>query len=269
MTGPRAHALLHEHVHRTGHHSMISRAPIPPGPHAQTGLAVDHVGVVVHDLAREIGTWRELGFSVSDPVPLMGADTAGRPVPLGQSSAHVVFENGYVELSSPVPGSGNHLERYLAAGEGVRILVLAASDAAAARDAVAPARPDCAATRPASRTIRVAGRDEIARFVWFPLPVDVVPDVLSAVVEHRTPEFVFHASLVDHSNGARRIARFLVRGDAGALALPALPRFVGRDVPELARCGLDGAPVLTGFVLAGAADDGRDEIYFSLLPPAS
>jgi hypothetical protein len=60
-----------------------------------------------------------------------------------------------------------------------------------------------------------------------------------------------------------------VRGDAGALALPALPRFVGRDVPELARCGLDGAPVLTGFVLAGAADDGRDEIYFSLLPPAS
>ncbi len=248
---------------------MIARAPIPPGPHAPTGLAVDHVGVVVHDLAREIAAWRDLGFRISDPVPLMGTDDMGRSVPLGQSSAHAVFENSYVELSSPVPGSGNHLERYLAAGEGVRILVLAAADAAAARDAVARTRPDCPATRPASRAIRVEGRDEVARFVWFPLPVDVLPDVLSAVVEHRTSDLVFHPSLVDHPNGARRIARFLVRGEAGAVALPALPRFAGRDVPGLARCGLAGPPALTGFVLAGAHDDGRDEIHFSLLPPAS
>jgi hypothetical protein len=248
---------------------MIARSPAPPGPHAPTGLAVDHVGVVVHDLVREIAAWRALGFGVSDPVPLMGVDDAGRPVPLGQSSAHVVFENGYVELSSPVPGSGNHLERYLAAGEGVRILVLAAADAAAARDAVAATHPDCAATRPASRAIRVAGRDEVARFVWFPLPVDVIPEVLSAVVEHRTPEFVFHPSLVDHPNGARRIARFLLRGDSAALSLPTLPHFTGRDVPGLARCGLVGKPAVTGFVLTGMGDASRDDIHFSLLSPAS
>ena len=242
---------------------MIARAPAPPGPHAPTGLAVDHVGVVVHDLAREIAAWRALGFSVSDPVPLMGADAAGNPVPLGQSSAHIVFRNGYVELSSPVPGSGNHLERYLAVGEGVRILVLAASDAAAARDAVAAARPDCAATRPASRAIRVDGRDAIARFLWFPLPADVIPGVLSAVVEHRTPDLVFHPSLAAHPNGARRIARFLVRGSEDVLALPALPPVAGRDVPGLALCAGDGTPALTGFVLAG--DAGPDDVHFSLL----
>jgi hypothetical protein len=247
---------------------MIARTPAPPGRHETTGLAVDHIGVVVHDLALEIAAWRALGFSVSDPVPLMGTDGEGRPVPLGQSSAHAVFENSYVELSSPVPGSGNHLERYLAAGEGVRILVLAAADAEAARAAVARSAPDCPATRPASRAIRVAGREDIAHFVWFPLPADVVPGVLSAVVEHRTPELVFHPSLADHPNGARRVARFLVRGATASLALPALPAFTGRDVPRLARCDLDGPPALSGIVVSGSAD-GSAETHFSLLPLAS
>lgn len=247
---------------------MIARTPGPPGPHAQTGLAVDHIGVVVRDLAREIACWRGLGFNVSDPVPLMGSDGDGRPMPLGQSSAHAVFENSYVELSSPVPGSGNHLERYLAGGEGVRILVLAAEDADAARAAVACSRPGCPTTRPASRAIRVADRDEVAHFVWFPLPVDVVPGVLSAVVEHRTPGLVFHPSLADHPNGARRVARFLVRGDPAAFALPALPAFTARDAPGLARCAGEDPPAICGIVLAGG-DDVRHEMHFSLLPPAS
>ena len=230
-------------------------APIddtPPKP-APTGLAVDHIGVVVHDLGREVAAWRGLGFRVSDPVPL------------GQSSAHVVFENGYVELSSPVPGSGNHLERYLAAGEGVRILVLAATDAAAAQRIVAATHPGCAAPRPASRAIVVGGREDVARFVWFPLPVDVVPDVLSAVVEHVTPDLVFHPSLVDHPNGARRVTRFVVHGAASALALPALPAFTGRDVPGLACRDLPGAPAIAGFAVTGGADS--TERHFSLLPP--
>ena len=230
-----------------------------------TGLAVDHIGVVVRDLGREVAAWRELGFRVSDPVPLMGGDAQGRAVPLGQSSAHVVFENSYVELSSPVPGSGNHLESYLAAGEGVRILVLAATDAAAAQKSVAATHPDCPAPRPASRAIVIAGREDIARFIWFPLPVDVVPGVLSAVVEHATPELVFHPSLVDHPNGARRVARYLVDGAASALVLPALPAFAGRDVPGLARSDRPGAAVIGGFVVTGGAGD--RERHFSLLPP--
>ncbi|MBM3526388.1 MAG: VOC family protein, partial [Alphaproteobacteria bacterium] len=179
---------------------MISQRPTSFSPETRTGIAVDHIGVVVRDLEREIAAWRALGFHVSNPVPLMGRDEKGRAVPLGQSSAHIVFANTYVELSSPVPGSGNHLERYLVLGDGVRILVLAADDAGSARAALAPHGPDMAAPRDATRAIEIAGRADVARFVWFPLPIDVIPGVLSAVVQHLTPELVFHPSLVAHAN---------------------------------------------------------------------
>lgn len=241
---------------------MISQRPASSSAETPTDIAVDHIGVVVRDLGREIAAWRALGFQVSDPVPLMGRDDKGRAVPLGQSSAHIVFANAYVELSSPVPGSGNHLERYLALGDGVRILVLAADDAGAARAAIAPRWPDVAAPRDATRAIEIAGRGDVARFAWFPLPFDVIPGVLSAVVQHLTPELVFHPSLVAHANGARRIDRFVVEGRAGELVLPRMPPPSTRHVPPLVCRDGAGAPHLGGIVVS--AEDGMPERNFSL-----
>ncbi len=145
---------------------MIRPQPTPQ-PLIATGLPIDHIGIVVHDLAAEVAAWRAAGFLVSDPVPLMGAGAAGEPVPLGQSSAHVVFHNGYVELSSPVPGSGNHLEPYLARGEGVRILVIAAGDAEAARQKLASAWPRMPEVRRASRSIIVGDEQQRPVFAGF------------------------------------------------------------------------------------------------------
>ncbi len=205
-----------------------------PGPARSTGLQVDHVGVVVRDLAAEVAGWRSQGFLVSDPVALMGRDPQGRPVPLGQSSAHIVFSNGYVELSSPHPGVGNHLEPYLARGEGVRILVLAAPNAAAARDTLAVRWPDISPVRSASRAVIVEGLERTADFRWFPLPVDIVPGVLSAVVEHLTPDSVFHPSLARHPNGLTRMSCVLATGNSATFV----------SVPPLGD-GSSEAPVLS------------------------
>lgn len=199
---------------------MPIAATAPSAGWRDTTQAVDHVGVVVHDLAAEVAAWRSLGFAVSDPVPLMGRDTNGQAVALGQSSAHVVFSNAYVELSAPVPGSGNHLEPYLAAGEGVRILVLTASDADLARAIVAARHPAVAPVAVAARDVVIDGTAYTARFRWFPLPFDVVPRVLSAVVQHLTPDLVFHPSFVHHPNGLTRIARVVARGRAADLRIP-------------------------------------------------
>ncbi len=225
-------------------------------------MPIDHIGIVVHDLAAEVAAWRAAGFLVSDPVPLMGAGPAGEPVPLGQSSAHVVFHNGYVELSSPVPGSGNHLEPYLARGEGVRILVLAAGDAEAARQKLASTWPCMPEVRRASRPIMVGGERGTARFRWFPLPEDLVPGALSAVVEHETRELVLHPRFVAHPNGWSRIVRVIAEGRSDDLLRLSLPDgAAATDSPELMVNPVEGALAIIALTLGAA---GREEASFKL-----
>lgn len=225
-----------------------------------TTLMVDHIGVVVHDLAAEVMAWRNLGFAVSDPVALMAVDAAGRSAPLGQASAHVVFENCYVELSSPDPGSGNHLESYLAHGEGVRILVLATGNAVSARDALRRSFADMPEARLATRDVVIDGIAQTARFLWFPLPVDIVPITLSAVVQHLTPDLVFHPSLIAHPNGARRISGVRATGrisDLHSFDLPPPQSAAARHPPSLdLSCG-PGTLRIDGLGVADCAGAAR------------
>ncbi|WP_195908476.1 VOC family protein [Novosphingobium sp. Gsoil 351] len=204
---------------------------------ALDGLAIDHIGIVVRDLAPTLAWLRGRGFRVNDGVPLMGADG-----PLGQISAHCVFANGYVEISTPVPGSGNHLEPLLAQGEGVCILALATSDAAAdhARlGALAAGRP-----RASSRRVQLREGEREARFVWFPL-TEVVPGAITAVVEHRDPDIVFAAELREHPNGATRLADVLFG------AAPALPALAAGDEQAAALLGQGLSPGIAGFSIGG------------------
>jgi catechol 2,3-dioxygenase-like lactoylglutathione lyase family enzyme len=160
------------------------------------GPAVDHVGVVVPDLNASVRWFRDLGFQVSDPTPLHGEGNA----PLGQHSAHIVLPNGYVEISSPVPGSGNHLLPYLALGPGIRILALASDSIAADHARLSELGMADGPVRSASR---VAGQGT-AHFRWFSLSRDFWPGVLVAVVQHLTPELVFASELCIHQNRAKR-----------------------------------------------------------------
>ena len=235
-------------------------APLRQNPSAgaeATGLAVDHLGVVVRDLDREVAAWRGHGFRVSDPAPLMSHDANGVPVPLGQRSAHIVFENGYVELSSPIVGSGNHLEPYLRAGEGVRILVLATRDAAASHALVSARWPNTTAIGSAERRVMIDGAAHTARFRWFPLPVDIVPGVLSAVVQHLTPQLVFHPSFVDHGNGLCRLDSVLARGARDALVAPSGFEVAGTDVPRVCWIPSTDRPAITAMTLATAGGEVR------------
>ncbi len=228
-----------------------------PTPLTATGLPIDHIGLVVHELAAEVAAWRAAGFQVSDPVPLMAAGPDGKPQPLGQASAHVVFQNGYVELSSPTPGSGNHLEPYLEHGEGVRILVLAADDADAARNRLLPSWPGLPTVREASRRVVVGGREGVARFRWFPLPEEVLPGVLAAVVEHRSRGLVLHPSFAIHPNGWSRIRAVTAEGAGGHLQRLAPLLGDASDAPELKVKVGRGPLAITGLTLG--SDDGREQ----------
>lgn len=212
---------------------MLQDAP-RPASFRQLAAPVDHIGFVVADLAREVAAWRARGFAVSDPEALTALDPDGHGRPLGQMSAHAVFKNAYIELSAPIAGANNHLEPFLALGEGARIVVFAAQNAEKAHDAAA--RAGIAASPPmiAGRSVALGGSAKIARFRWFRLADHIWPGVLCAVVEHLTPELVFHPGLITHPNGARRLSGLFGAGQPTIEGMPYFGAGPDRGVALLA-----------------------------------
>lgn len=63
-----------------------------------TGL--HHVGVVTADLADAVGTYRRLGFTISDPTcPVLPASGGGRSELLGAANVHADLGGGFVEIA--------------------------------------------------------------------------------------------------------------------------------------------------------------------------
>ena len=176
------------------------------------GLAIDHIGIVVASCAPVVALLRAHGFQVSDPEPLFSADG-----PLGQTSAHCVFANGYLEISAPDPASDNHLLPFLALGEGIRILVLRSRDAKGDHARMENEGLVAGPVREASRTVRLAQGEATAGFVWFPI-ANLLPGVLIAMVEHRAADIVFAPALRVHPNGAQHLRDVLLGPAAAALA---------------------------------------------------
>ncbi|RMF09665.1 MAG: VOC family protein [Alphaproteobacteria bacterium] len=163
---------------------------------------IDHVGIAGRNMDELLRAYRRLGFKTTRPEPLMGVDAAGGAVPLGQVSAHFMFEDSYVELSA-VTGEkpDNHLEPYLARYEGLHILALAARDASKAHDRLAAAGLTPGPVQGATRDIRY-GKSGRARFSWFGFAPGAFPEAFVCVVEQCTPEVVFQGELTGHPNGA-------------------------------------------------------------------
>jgi hypothetical protein len=87
-------------------------------------ITLDHVGIVGRSITPLLNWARANGFSPTEPKPLLGApDKDGNPRDLGQVSAHVVLQRGYIELSAVSDLSLNaHLAPYLRDREGLLIL---------------------------------------------------------------------------------------------------------------------------------------------------
>lgn len=206
-------------------------------------LAVDHVGLVVADVGVTVTAFRKLGFQVSDPVGLLATDAAGKTSPLGQDSAHIVFDNAYLEISAPHPGSGNHLEPYLALGAGIRILCLASNDLAADYPSLSHAKLAVSPMLGSARAVQIGQTERFARFRWCAIRPDLWPGVLVAIVEHLDRDIVFAPELRTHPNGARRLIE--VAASPGE-----------SDLRPLA-AALNAGPIPSGTTLAPSSDEGQ------------
>ncbi len=164
---------------------------------------IDHIGLVGRDIHAMVNTFRNLGFLVTNPVPLTQPGPDGNPIPLGQLSAHVIFPNTYIELTAVEnPGQGNHLDPWLAKHEGLHILAFRTENAKESWDAMAAFGVVMPPLRAASRDVKAGGKSGIADFKWFQIPESIVREGFACVVEHQTPELVFIDAMTKHENGA-------------------------------------------------------------------
>ncbi len=176
-------------------------------------LRIDHVGLLAPAIGPLADEFRRLGFTVVGPTELTSVDDDGRQLSLGQFSAHVMFSGDYIELTAvEAPFPGHHLEQFLDAPWGLRLLLPACDDLEAAHERCSTAGARPAAIQSASRALSYRPGAE-AHFRWFGLPATDWPDVLLAWVEHQTPDLVFDESVSTHANGACGLTRLIYIGD--------------------------------------------------------
>ena len=168
------------------------------------GAGLDHVGLVAPVLDDLVTRYRALGFSPTQPRPLLRLEPAtGASLPIGQSSAHVVFESGYVELTQ-IDGASrdHHLAPWVGRHFGLHILALGVDDITAAHERCRSAGVPVRAPARASRAIEYGSRHGEARFEWFMLEPAASPEGLLCLVRHETPELVHQREVESHPNGA-------------------------------------------------------------------
>ena len=173
---------------------------------------LDHLGLAARDLAPLCEMFLRLGFVPTQPRALSRRTDDGKTEPLGQISAHVVLGSTYVEFSAvPDPGTGNHLEPFLARYQGLHIIALRSDDLAASRQAALRSGLQPAEIQAAEREISYGRRQGRAQFNWWMLPVTDISEGLLCFVDNLRPELVYQDSVQSHPNGALNITGVVVR----------------------------------------------------------
>lgn len=191
--------------------------------------SLDHVGLVGRSLEPLLAAARRLGFAPTLPKPLMGRDpVTGETRPLGQSSAHLVFGSGYVELSAVHSTSpDHHLAHWLRRHEGLLILALGVDDIEAAHARCQAASLPVTAVADACRAIEYGDRHGEARFQWFMLAPQASPEGLVCCVRNLTPDLVFQPAVQAHPNGVIGLAGVYVAAGEPAPVLSRLAAVTG------------------------------------------
>lgn len=222
-------------------------------------LALDHAGFACRDLTRLLPIFRRLGFSATEPRALEALDPAtGETRALGQTSAHIVFHDTYIELSAvPDSRTENHLEPFLARYEGLHILALRDPDIAESHRQIKRRGFKLGDIQSARRDIHYGRRHGEARFEWFMLESAVTPEGLVCVVDNLTPELVYQDEVMAHANGTIRLAGVLVCADDAAGSQERFEKILG-NTGKLENASLT---IMTPDQLA--------EDYPGFLPPSS
>lgn len=205
---------------------------------ADLDLTLDHTGVAVRSLDEGEAAYRRLGFTLTTRSIHSGSVTPGGPViPWGSGNHCAMFHEGYLEIlgiTDPnlYSSAGDFLEKY----EGAHIVAFGSGDADAAF-AVLSQRID--GVSPAAALERMAdfGPDnsetKLAQFRNIYVDRDAIPEAKLIFIEHITPNVIWQPHLMNHPNGAVKLAEIALCVDDKAATCARFTRLLGRNLKDL------------------------------------
>jgi len=181
--------------------------------------ALDHVGVVAHDLDMLADQFVWLGFTLTPFARTADGRIGNRCVMLRQ---------GYIELMAVVAGSAGSatLERFLARYAGIHVLAFAVDDTRAETERLRRAGIDAPPVSELTRTVDDAEPDvPRARFAVIPLPEQAEGRI--NFVHHLTPDVLWQERFLHHRNNATALAEVVVAVANTAESAARFSRLVG------------------------------------------
>ena len=175
--------------------------------HPITGI--DHVYLLVDDLARSRDQFARLGFTISP----RGLHSAQK----GTANHTIMFPHDYFELLgvvSETPDNSDRREKLARDGQGLHAVACRTSDAEAAKPALAELGIATGEVGSFSRPVPLPGGGEAdAAFRTLQFAPAEVPVGICFMCQHLTRESVWIPELLDHANGADGLAGIVAGTD--------------------------------------------------------
>jgi hypothetical protein len=175
--------------------------------------ALDHLAVMVNDLAAAGTTYERLGFTMTPVSQHSGALKAGAAAePWGTANRCAMFRQGYLELMGVIDPAlyDNHVPDFLARYEGIHILAFGCEDAAASADALAAAGFGATGVHALARPLETPDGERLAKFNLVRLPPEETPEGRVLAIEHLTRDYLWQDRYLDHPNGAIALTELVV-----------------------------------------------------------
>jgi len=206
-------------------------------------LFLDHVAVVVPDLARAAKTYERLGFKLTPESSHKGPLKPGGPLePYGSGNHCAMLTDGYLEIlgiTDPKRYTGEVtplLQRYA----GLHLVALGCRDARqAARDLGQRLGAELSLRELGRDVPQIAGGTKPARFFIIGLPAGTFPEAKLFLIEQATPEVLWQPALLDQPNGVTGLAGAVLCVASPAETRERLSGIVGREDLLLSRGALE------------------------------
>ncbi len=173
-------------------------------------LTLDHVGIVVADLAVARETFTRLGFQLTRESSHKAALTPGGPVEMwGSGNRCAMFAQGYFEILGITDPARHHvhIDERLARYSGLHLIALGSADVAAAGKLVGQSHDGVQPMMELHRDVPFGAtetRPGMFRIVY--LDEALFPDAELFFIEHATPDVLWQPDLLTHPNGVTGLA---------------------------------------------------------------